>query len=59
MEILCFSANVRQFNLTYSVVHVHLCFKSFLFAFHFLAGHTRQVIKGLKVIKSVDRQIDR
>ena len=26
-----FSANVCQCNITYSVVHVELCFKSFLF----------------------------
>ena len=25
MEIVCFSANVRQCNITFSVVHVQLC----------------------------------
>ena len=29
MEIICFSANVRQCNIASSVVHVQLCFKSF------------------------------
>ena len=30
MEIICFSANVRQFSIAYSVVHVQVCFKYFL-----------------------------
>ena len=29
MEILCFSSNVRQCNITHSVVHVQLCFYIF------------------------------
>ena len=27
MEIVCFSANVRQCNIAFGVVHVQLCFK--------------------------------
>ena len=29
MEIVCFSANVRQCNITFSVVHVQLCINYF------------------------------
>ena len=30
MEIICFSANVRQCNIAHIVVHVKLCFESVL-----------------------------
>ena len=29
--ITCFSTNLRQCNIAYSVIHVQLCFKSILF----------------------------
>ena len=38
MEIVCFSANVRQCNIAFGVVLVHVCFISFLFIIIFLSG---------------------
>ena len=37
MEIICFSANVRQCNIAFSVMHVHVYLKSFLFIIIFLS----------------------
>ena len=33
MEILCFSANIQQCNIAYSVAHVQVCFKSFFICY--------------------------
>ena len=47
MEIICFSGNVRQWNLTFSVGHVQVCFKSFLFIIKHFLGWENVVLKNL------------
>ena len=38
MEIVCFSASVRQCNIIVSVnVHVQVCFKPFLFIYYYIS----------------------
>ena len=46
---ICFSANVRQCNIAYNVVNVHvqLCFKSFLFAVMLLSMVAANSIKRI------------
>ena len=34
MVVICFSANVCQCNIAYSIVHVQLCFKSFFINYY-------------------------
>ena len=50
IEIACFSVIVRQCNIAFSVVHVHVqvCFSSFLFLIIFVQG-SGQLDKGLFV----------
>ena len=45
MEILCLAANISQCNIAFSIVHVQLCFKSFLFYVDFLPSRFVRIEK--------------
>ena len=50
MEIIGLWTNVRQCNITFSVVHVHICFKHFhlfIYFFYCMPGFRLISIKGI------------